>query len=93
MGQGMHQGAIAEQHVDIEIDRRIVKQLAGHITDILHAEQPGSWCFAAPSAINGAVLRELAGTYRDQVVENVTADLVKMDPAELLSHFSNVKAA
>lgn len=91
--QGRHQNAIAEQHLDIEIDRRIVKQLAGHISNILEAEQPESWCFAAPSTINSAVLDELGGNFKNRVAENITADLVNIDTSSLLNHFPSVKAA
>lgn len=91
--QGKHQSTIAEKQLEMEIDRRIVKQLAGHISDILRAEHPDSWCFAAPSSLNGAVLNALDGNFRQQVAENITADLVNADPTTLLGHFPNLNAA
>ena len=91
--QGKHQSTAAETQLDLEIDRRIVKQLAGHISTILRAEHPGSWCFAAPAVINGAILDELEPEFRRQVAENVSADLVNADTSALLGHFENVKAA
>src|SRR5215207_5591825 len=44
--QGRHQNSISDPHLDLEIDKRIVKQLAEHISSILRHEQPGSWSFA-----------------------------------------------
>jgi hypothetical protein len=91
--QGRHQNAIAEQHLDIEIDRRIVKQLAEHIGSILKHEQPGSWSFAAPSTINRAVLNELDPAFARQLGVNLQSDLVNIDPADLLERFDGAKAA
>lgn len=92
--QGRHQNAIAEQHdLPIEIDRRLVKQLAEHISSILRSEQPGSWAFAAPSMINRSVLSELDPSLVKLLGDNIQADLVNVEPSGLLDHFQGVRAA
>jgi hypothetical protein len=91
--QGRHQNALAEQHIDIEIDRRIVRQLADHIDSILKHEQPGAWSFAAPAAINRAILAEIDQTLAKSLTDNIQADLVKIAPGGILEHFEAARAA
>lgn len=92
--QGRHQNAIAEQNnLPIEIDKRIVRQLAEHITDILRQEQPGAWAFAAPAMINRAVISELDPAIARQLTENIQQDLVNIDPTEIIDHFEAARAA
>jgi hypothetical protein len=89
--QGRHQNAISESNIDLETDRRIQKELAGHIDDILKREQPATWAFAAPSEINRAVLDKVAPAFVAKLVENVPADLVNMQVNELAGHFESVR--
>lgn len=90
-GPGRHQGAHAErQHLELENDRRILKQLAGHITDIVTKEQPEGWTVAAPAEINSSVIDQLAPAVRDRIVENVPSDLTRLEQAKLASHFTSL---
>ena len=91
MSQGRHQNAISESHIDLETDRRIQKELAGHIDTILKREQPATWAFAAPSEINRAVLEKIAPALVAKLVENVPADLVNAQVNELAGHFESVR--
>jgi hypothetical protein len=91
--QGRHQNSIAEQHLDIEIDRRIVRQLADHIDTILKHEKPDFWSFAAPSAINRAVLSEVDQALAKGLTDNLQADLVNIAPGAILDHFEAARAA
>jgi hypothetical protein len=85
--------SIAEQHVDIEIDKRIVKQLAEHISSILKQEQPVTWSFAAPAMINRAVLNVLEPSLTRCLASNLQSDLVNIEPSDLLEHFEAARAA
>ena len=91
--QGRHQNSIAEQHLDIEIDRRIVRQLAEHIDSVLKHEQPEAWSFAAPATINRAILAEIDQGFAKSLADNVQADLVKIAPDGILDHFEAARAA
>jgi hypothetical protein len=91
--QGRHQNSISEQHLDLEIDKRIIKQLAEHICSILRHEQPGAWAFAAPSTINRAVLDEMEPALSRQLTDNLQADLVNLEPGNILDRFSAARAA
>lgn len=92
-GGGRHQAAIAETQQALETDRRIIKQIAEHVATILHQERPRSWGFAAPAAINSAVLERLDAPLRKSMSENHSVDLVNMDPAKLAGHFTIVAHA
>jgi hypothetical protein len=91
-GSGRHANAIAErQGLETENDRRIYKQLAEHVTEIVQAQAPEGWSFAAPASINSAVVDLLTSEIRDRVVENVKSDLVHIEPAKLPSHFESLQ--
>jgi hypothetical protein len=90
--QTVQGNSIAERHYDIEEDRRTAKQLARHIGDILHREKPSGWSFAAPAEIQEAVISEVEPSLREQLLERLPRDLVKVPPDQLLKHFSAVRA-
>lgn len=81
-----HSG-ISDQHLDLETDRRIVKDLASQITEILEREHPSNWSFAAPPSINEAVLEQLPPRHRSALAENLSLDLVNTDAQDLTRHF------
>jgi hypothetical protein len=85
--------ATGDRHYEIENDRRNVKHLAEYITTLLREHSPESWSFAAPSDINQPVLDQLEAGLRNQVVQNVQRDLVKLAPGDLLEHFTALRAA
>lgn len=91
-GNGRHANSIAERTaLETESERRICKQLAEHIEEIVKREAVEGWSFAAPSSIHGSVVDGLAPAIRDRIVEHVKSDLVKIEPAKLLSHFRSLQ--
>jgi hypothetical protein len=88
-GQG---NSIAERTgIDNENDRRIVKQLADSIVDVVQREGKDGWSFAAPASIHSAVVEQLPSEIRDRIVEHVKSDLVKIEPAKLPGHFRSLQ--
>ena len=93
-GAGAHRGAgsIAERtQIGTEIDRRIHKELADQITKIVSDNGNEGWSFAAPAEIHGAIVEHLPATVRDRIVEHVKSDLVKVEPAKLISRFRSLQ--
>lgn len=90
--QTIQGNSIGERHYEIEEDRRLVKQLAMHIENIPHREKPNGWSFAAPAEILAAVLAEVEHNLREQLLERLPRDLVKVPPDQLLERFSAVRA-
>jgi len=84
--------SIAERTgIETESDRRIVKQLADSIVDVVEREGKDGWSFAAPASIHSAVVEQLPPGIRDRIVEHVKSDLVKIEPAKLPGHFRSLQ--
>ena len=93
-GAGAHRGpaSIAERTQLIsEIDRRIQKELADQITQIVLRNGKEGWSFAAPAEIHAAIVDSLPSAVRQRIVEHVKSDLVKVEPAKLISHFRSLQ--
>jgi hypothetical protein len=91
-GNGRHANAIAERTaLETENDRRICKQLAEHIAEVVKREAAEGWSFAAPASIHSSVTGLLPRALRNRVVEHVKSDLVKIEPSKLSSHFRSLQ--
>ena len=91
-GSGRHMNGIAErQALETENDRRLHKQLADHVEEIIRAQAPEGWSFAAPASINSTVVDLLTSDIRDRIVENVKSDLVNIEAAKLPTHFQSLQ--
>lgn len=89
---GRHQNAVAEQQgIETENDRRIFRQLADQIAEIVKAAGTEGWSFAAPASIHSAVVDLLPAAIRDRIVEHVKSDLVKIELADLPQHFRSLQ--
>jgi hypothetical protein len=87
-----HVNSIAERTgIDSENDRKIFKQLADSIIEIVHREGKDGWSLAAPASIHSSVVELLPADVRDRVVEYVKSDLVKIEPAKLATHFRSLQ--
>ena len=84
--------SIAERtQLATETDRRIQKELADQITKIVSSNGNEGWSFAAPAEIHSAIVNFLPPAIRDRIVEHVKSDLVKIEPAKLVSRFRSLQ--
>ena len=91
-GNGRHANAVAERTaLETENDRRICRQLAEHIAEVVKREGTVGWSFAAPASIHSSVTELLPGPIRARVVEHVKSDLVKIEPSKLVAHFRSLQ--
>jgi hypothetical protein len=91
-GKSRHANSIAERTaIEIENDRRICKQLADHISELVKRETTAGWSFAAPASIHSSVTELLPAPIRDRVVEHLKSDLVKIEPSKLPEHFHSLR--
>lgn len=91
---GAHRGpaSIAERtQLAMETDRRIQRGLADQITRIVSQNGKEAWSFAAPAEIHSAIVELLPAAVRSRIVEHVKSDLVKVEPAKLISHFRSLQ--
>ena len=70
-----------------ELEVRSFRKIRGKIADILDHENPGSWGFAAPSEINGAILDDLDEKYKKKLQTNLKLDLTNSPPKDVLKAF------
>jgi hypothetical protein len=87
------QNALGEHQLELEEERRLIRQIGQHLAATLDRENPDCWSMAAPAAINDQILDHVPNQWRERLVEKVSAGLVKTPPPELLGHFSEVRAA
>lgn len=91
-GAAPGQNSIAERTgIETENDRRIVKQLADSIVEVVQREGRDGWSFAAPASIHSAVVDQLPPDVRDRIVEHVKSDLVKIETSKLPGHFRSLQ--
>lgn len=91
-GIGAHPtSSTAESKLDVEMDRRIYRQLAEQIAKIVKSDGVEGWSFAAPSKSHATIVDLLPGDVRDRIVEHVKSDLVKVEAAKLPSHFRSLQ--
>ncbi len=90
---GRHASSTAEQQgIETESERRIFKQLAESIAQLVQAQGTDGWSFAAPAAIHSAIVELLPTNVRNRIVEHVKADLVKLELAALPGHFRSLQS-
>jgi hypothetical protein len=77
--------------METENDRRICKQLADSIAEIVTGQGQEGWSFAAPASIESAIVEMLPQGIRGKIVEHVKSDLVKIEPAKLSGHFRSLQ--
>lgn len=91
-GNGRHANSIAERTaLETENEKRICKQLAQHIEEIVRREAVEGWSLAAPAPIYGCITEQLPPPIRNRIVEHVKSDLVKIEPAKLPTHFRSLQ--
>ncbi len=74
-GNRRHANSVAERTaLETENDRRICKQLAEHIAQVVKREAAEGWSFAAPASIHATVSDLLPAPIRHRLVEHVKSD-------------------
>jgi hypothetical protein len=78
--------------LETEESRRICKQLASEITKIVKTYNKEGWSFAAEPSVHNAIVGFLPAAIRERIVEHVSSDLVRIEPAKLPSHFGSLQS-
>lgn len=85
---GVNGNSNGEQHnIAIENSNRSFRDLAKKITEVLEANQPRRWSFAAPAEINNAILESVPNELQDRLSRNLKKDLVNVPTSDVLDHF------
>src|SRR6266404_1910097 len=82
-----------ERHnIELEKKRRLVKQVAHALTDLLRREAVDGCYLAAGKEINHQILAELPRQVRARIEKIVPCDLTKAEKADVLRHFDILKS-
>jgi hypothetical protein len=85
---------LADEHnLKLELKRRLVRRIAGHIQHLIErSDCDGCW-LAAHKEINHQILEELPPTVRNRIRKNLPRDLTKLGQKELLDQFLNASSS
>jgi hypothetical protein len=76
-----------DQNLKLESKRRLIRQIAVRIADIIQQDAKNGCWLAAPKETNLQILNELPPAARERIQKTVPCDFTKLSPAEVLEHF------
>ena len=86
-------GSAEQQTLNMENDRRACKHVAQRINELVEREKPEGWLLSLPSTIHQLVESHLKPEVSKHLSEVVHADLLRVEPAKILTHFSALQHA
>lgn len=81
------------QKIGLELRRRLIKQAAEQLRDVVTKREVETCYFAASSEINEQILDEAGPEVRRKIEKNVGCNLTNVEKGELLRHFLEPEAA
>jgi len=80
-----------EHDVELEREKRTLKNVAHDIDRIVEEENPEELFLAFPKALNTQLVEKLNEQTKSVLSKNLALDLVKTDREKILSHFQEVE--
>lgn len=81
-------GSGEDHNIELEKERRRLKEIAQQISSNLQEHSHTNWYFAAPKAINNQIVELLDPAIQKRITVNLHADLTKIPTDQLLEHFT-----
>ncbi|HTZ17315.1 MAG TPA: host attachment protein [Dissulfurispiraceae bacterium] len=81
------QGSGEAHNIELENEKRLIKNIAKSISKIVIERNCDSWHLAAEKAINGQIIEFLDPTVKAKLEKNIAANLTKADKTEIISRF------
>jgi len=81
------QGSGEAHNIDLENEKRIIKNIAKSINKIVTERNCSSWLLAAEKAINGQIVEYLDPAVKAKLERNVPANLTKAEKTEIVNRF------
>jgi hypothetical protein len=79
---------LADEHnLKLEMDRRVVRDIAKEIEKLIERFKPDACWLAAHKEINHQIIAELPQALRPRIMKNLPRDLTKVDPKEVIEQF------
>jgi len=76
-----------DHNLKLEAKRRLIRKIAGRITDLIQQNATNGCWFAAPKEVNLQILSELPPAVRKRIQTTVPCDFTKLSPTEVLERF------
>jgi hypothetical protein len=86
-GKSWAKGYGEAHNIDIENERRTVKNIAKTINKIIREEKCDGWHLAAEKAINGQIVDCLDAEVKAKLEKNIAADFTKVEKSEIINRF------
>lgn len=74
-------------NIELENRKKLIKQIASDINELIKNEKPSEWHLAASKSINNQILDNLEPAIKELLGKNIMADLTKKHKSELLDYF------
>jgi protein required for attachment to host cells len=81
------QGSGEAHSIDLENERRSIKNIAKSINKMVIEKNCDAWLMAAEKAINGQIVEYLDPAVKAKLEKNIAANLTKADKTEIISRF------
>ncbi|MGZ5208475.1 MAG: host attachment protein [Sulfuricurvum sp.] len=81
-------GSGEDHNIELEKERRRLKEIAKQISTTLQEHSHTGWYFSAPKAINNQIIELLDPAIVKSMKVNLHADLTKIPTDQLLEHFT-----
>jgi len=87
VGKGGAKGYGEAHNLGLEIQKRLIKQIAENIGDIIKKGKCKRWHLAAAGTINKQIIANLEPDVKTKLDKNVLSDLTKVKKSKLLEYF------
>jgi hypothetical protein len=92
-GRNDRAAGYGEAHnIEHESEKRLIRQIATDINDLVSREKCEKWYLAAGRNINSQIIENLDPAARAKLQKNVPCNLTKAGKTEILEHFSRGEA-
>ena len=89
---GKAAGYSEAHNLELETEKRLVKQIAMDISELVSREKCETWFLAANRDINAQIVDNLEPSVKAKLRKNVPCNLTKAGRNEILEHFSREEA-
>lgn len=86
-GGGVIAGFGEPHAVELEAEKRLIKQITEDINVLVSEKECEKWFLAADKAINNQILENLTPAVKAKLKNTVSANLTKIDKSKLMSYF------
>jgi hypothetical protein len=89
-GKGGIMGYGEAHNMELEIRKKLIRQISEEINTLIRKERCSEWCLAAGKSINRQILENLDASVMGKLAKNIVSDLTKKHKTELLNYFKIV---